>query len=67
MNSFSLKPNVLLGVSSAATEIDGGTLNHTWSDWHQKGCVRGGGDPAVAAGHWDNWKNDVLLMHRLGI
>lgn len=66
MNSFSLKPNMLLGVSSAATEIDGGALNHTWNDWHEKGRIRGG-DPAVAAGHWDNWKDDVLLMHRLGV
>lgn len=67
MTAFSLKPNMLLGVSSSATEIDGGMLDNTWNDWYVKGRIRDGSDPAGAAHHWEHWREDVLLMHRLGI
>ena len=66
-NSFSLKPGMLLGVGSSATQTDGGALDHSWNDWYEKGKIKDGSDPAVATGHWERWREDVLLMHRMGI
>lgn len=67
MKELMLKPGMLLGVSSSATQIDGGELGHTWNRWYEDGRVRGGADPAIAAGHWDKWREDIMLMHSLGI
>ena len=67
MNEFSLKPRMLLGVSYAATQVDGGALAHSWNDWHARGRIKDGSDPAVAADHWNRWREDVMLMHRMGI
>ena len=67
MNEFKLKNNMLLGVASAATQVDGGELDHSWNDWYKKGHIKDGSDPAVATGHWERWREDVLLMHRMGI
>ena len=67
MNDFRLKNNMLLGVASAATQVDGGALGHTWNDWYERGYIKDGSDPAVATGHWERWREDILLMHRMGI
>ena len=67
MNGFSLKPNMLLGVASAPTQIDGGDLNHTWNDWYRQGKIKDGSNPAIATDHWNRWKEDILLMRRMGI
>ncbi len=67
MSGFQLKNNMLLGVASAATQVDGGDFGHTWNDWYEKGHIKDGSDPAVATGHWDRWREDIMLMHRLGI
>lgn len=66
-NSFYLKPGMLLGVSSSATQADGGELGHTWNDWYDKGHIKDGSDPAKATDHWNRWQEDVLLMHKMGI
>ena len=67
MNEFSLKPGIQLGVVFAATQIDGGNQEHSWNDWYAQGKIKNGSDPAIAAGHWDRWREDILLMHRMGI
>ena len=67
MNGFMLKPNLLLGVASAPTQIDGGALDHTWNDWYAQGKIKDGSDPAVATDHWNRWREDILLMRRMGI
>ena len=64
---FRLKPNMLLGVASAPTQIDGGALDHTWNDWYAQGKIKDGSDPALATDHWNRWREDILLMHRMGI
>ncbi len=66
-NSFTLKPGMLLGAASSATQIDGGDFGHTWNDWYDKGHIKDGSDPAVAVGHWERWREDVLLMHKMGL
>ena len=66
-NSFNLRPGMLLGVASSATQVDGGDFNHTWNDWYNKGHIKDGSNPADAADHWERWREDVLLMHKMGI
>jgi len=67
MKEFELKPGMMLGVASSATQIDGGNFPHTWSSWYQGGNVKGGADPAIACDHWNRWREDVMLMHQMGI
>ena len=58
---------MLLGVSTSATQFDGGALTHTWNNWYQSGRIKGGANPAIAADHWNHWREDILLMHSLGV
>ena len=67
MNDFALRPGMLLGVASTPTQIDGGALDHSWNDWYAQGKIKDGSDPAVAAEHWERWREDIMLMHRMGI
>jgi len=62
-----MKLNILLGVSSAATQIEGGGFSHTWSDWYQKGRIKDGSNPANANDHLYRWKEDIDLMSKMGI
>ena len=66
-NAFSLKPSLLLGVSSSAAQADGGDVQTNWTEWCRRGHTRDGADPSLAAGHWDRWREDVLLMRKMGI
>lgn len=59
--------DMLLGVASSATQIEGGTLEHTWSDWHRRGKIRGGASPARANDHINRWREDIDLMADMGI
>lgn len=67
MNAFYLKPDMLLGVVSSATQADGGDLCHSWNDWYDRGRIKDGSNPALAADHWNHWKEDVLLMRQMGV
>jgi beta-glucosidase len=62
-----LKPEFLLGVAAAATQIEGGDLNHSWNDWYKKGHIHDGSDPARADEHYRLWRIDAALMRDLGI
>ena len=62
-----MKLNMLLGVSSAATQIEGGGFAHTWSDWYAKGHIKDGSNPARANDHLNKWKEDIDLMSDMGI
>ena len=67
MNEFSLKPNLLLGVTSVPVQVDGGDVPGVWREWAAAGHIRDGSDPAVAAGHWERWREDVMLMRSLSV
>lgn len=62
-----LKLDIQLGVASAATQIEGGNVAHTWSDWAQKGHIKDGASPARADDHWKRFREDIDLMAELGI
>ena len=67
MNTFDVKPDMLIGTASAATQIEGGALEHTWTDWYRKGKIADGADPARANDHYNRWQKDDALMHELGM
>jgi hypothetical protein len=60
--NFTFPEGFVLGVSSAATQIEGGYTGHSWNDWFDKGHIKDGSDPAVADDHWRRWREDVDLM-----
>ncbi len=64
--NFRLPDGMLLGVASAAAQIEGGELNSSWNDWYHKGNIKDGSDPA-ASDHWDRWQEDTDLMASMGI
>ena len=66
MNTFSLK-GMLLGTASAATQVEGGALDHSWADWAEKGHIKDGSNPSRACDHYRRWLEDDQLMADLGM
>ena len=64
---FRLKQGLLLGVSTAATQIEGGDVDSNWNDWYRQGKIKDGTDPATGNDHWEKWEADVVLMADMGI
>lgn len=64
---FRLKTGLLLGVSTAAAQIEGGDVNSNWNDWYKRGFIKDGTDPAAANDHWLKWREDTELMHEMGL
>lgn len=62
---FKFPRGMLLGVSSAAAQIEGGEVDSSWNDWYHKGRIKDGSDPA-AHDHWTRWREDTELMAGLG-
>ncbi len=62
-----IKLNFELGVACAATQVEGGELDHSWNDWYHKGHIKDGSNPARADDHYHLWEEDYALMHQMGI
>ena len=67
MNVFTLKENMLLGLSSPALQCEGGELESSWIYWWGLGSIRDGASPAVAAQHIQHWQEDTALLRTLGV
>lgn len=65
-DTFSLG-GMLLGASSAATQVEGGDKNNNWYDWYRRGNIKDGSDPSVATMHWERWQEDAELMAGMGL
>ena len=65
-DTFSLG-GMLLGASSAATQVEGGDKNNNWYDWYRRGNIKDGSDPSVATMHWERWREDTELMAGMGL
>ncbi len=65
-DTFSLG-GMLLGASSAATQVEGGDKNNNWYDWFRRGNIKDGSDPSVATMHWQRWREDTELMAGMGL
>ena len=67
MGEFRLD-GLMLGVATAATQIEGGCDTTNWADWAlTPGHIADGSSPVRATGHWDRWREDTDLMASLGI
>ena len=64
---FELKSGMAVGVASAATQIEGGDTTHSWNAWAEKGHIKDGSSPCRANNHYQLWKEDTDLMHRMDI
>lgn len=65
---FKLNKNLILGVSTSATQIEGGDTNNSWYEWtknHDK--TADGSTPFLANSHWENYKEHIDLMSELKI
>jgi beta-glucosidase len=56
-----------LGAASAATQIEGGELGHSWNGWYGQGKIRDGSNPARANDHYRLWREDAALMRDMGL
>ena len=64
---FSLPKGMLLGVSTASTQIEGGEVGSGWNDWYKKGRILDGTDPATGNDHWVKWQEDTALLSQMGM
>ncbi len=62
-----LPERFLLGVSSAATQIEGGDVGSNWNDWYAKGKIKDGTNPAADNDHWAHWREDTELLSLMGM
>ena len=67
MASLTLREGMELGTASAATQIEGGELDHTWLSWYRRGRIKDGTSPARANDHYARWQEDDQLMADLGM
>lgn len=65
--NFSLPEGMLLGVSTASTQIEGGEVDSNWNDWYKKGRITDNTDPATGNDHWIKWQEDTALMAKMGL
>ena len=64
---YTLKPGMLLGAATAATQIEGGDQNNNWYDWYRRGYIKDNSDPSVATEHYVRWREDLDLMADMGL
>lgn len=74
MESFNLPDNLLLGVATASTQIEGGEQNNNWYRWSELGNIENQDHVKVACDHLNRIESDTELIdclncdtHRLGI
>ena len=65
--TFKLPETMLLGVSTASTQIEGGNVNSNWNDWYAQGKITDGTDPATGNDHWEKWQEDTELLSEMGL
>ncbi|MDN5797654.1 MAG: family 1 glycosylhydrolase [Intrasporangium sp.] len=60
--------DLLIGVATAALQIEGGDRNNNWYDWASlPGTIADGSTPLRATDHWQRWREDTALMADLGL
>ena len=64
---FAIPKGMLMGVSTASMQIEGGELNTNWNDWYSRGFIKDGTNPATDNDHWVKWREDSALMGEMGL
>ena len=67
MASFKLRNGMELGTASAATQIEGGEIDHSWMNWARRGHIKDGSSLVRANDHYSRWLEDDQLMADLGM
>ncbi len=62
-----LKDDLLLGVASSATQIEGGDENNNWARFAAEGKVEDGTSPLRANDHYNRFREDIDLMAEVGV
>ena len=65
--NFLLPEGLLMGVSTASMQVEGGNVDANWNDWYRKGNIKDGTDPATGNDHWEKWQQDTALMEQMGL
>lgn len=66
--NFKLQKNMLLGVATSATQIEGGDNANSWYDWAlRSGNIKDGTNPLRADDHYNRVSEDIALMTDLNI
>ena len=65
--NFSIPKGMLMGVSTASMQIEGGELDTNWNDWYARGFIKDGTNPATGNDHWIKWREDTEIMCELGL
>lgn len=59
---------LLLGVATAATQIEGGDRNNSWYSWaERKNHIKDNSSPLRANDHWNRFREDIALMKEMKI
>ena len=64
---FILKPDLLLGAATAATQIEGGDKNNNWARFAERNKIFDGTSPTRACDHYNRWREDIDIMASMGI
>lgn len=67
MKNFLLKEDFLIGAASAATQIEGGDLNHSWMNWYKEGHIKDNSTPERANDHYHRYEEDGKLLKELDL
>ncbi len=65
--NFTIPRGMLMGVSTASMQIEGGEQDTNWNDWYRRGMIKDGTNPATGNDHWVKWREDTALMARMGL
>ncbi len=65
LKPFTLPEGLLLGTATAATQIEGGNVDHSWSRWARDGHTVDGSLCSPADDHWERVDEDVRLLAEL--
>ena len=54
---------MLLGVTTAAPQIEGGLLDSSWRRWYAQGHIKDSADPAACVDHFARWQEEIGRAH----
>lgn len=67
MDAFKLKDGFILGVANSSLGTEGKNKRGSWYNWFKEGRIRDNANPNVASDHYELYKEDFLLMQKMGI
>lgn len=67
MEEIKFEKDIMFGVATSSTQIEGGDTNSNWNDWYKKEGIKDGTNPARACDHYNRYKQDADLMASLNV